>query len=255
MAQAEYAAAAQATQKRQDAAIDDGNLDHEGGAADDLSEREIVRRLRYRNEPIKLFGETSVDTLKRLRKLELLDPDYNPDRQRNDLQAALLNVDEEELRELAEQGNDVSLLKKSAERETRTFADMRALFDGVTARDVDQSCRVLRSTLKFLLRMWEQDLGDRPVSLKRSAEGKRGLATFKQNLEYIKPLLKFLKKRVCWQPLLFLPFSLPPSFASLSLSLFIYFTSLFALFLYIFPFSFSLCGCISPFLFSNSFLP
>jgi hypothetical protein len=59
-------------------------------AADDRG-----RRLRYRAELIALVGESPVDTLKRLCKLlEVLEPDFNPERQSNDYQAATMNVDE-----------------------------------------------------------------------------------------------------------------------------------------------------------------
>lgn len=36
-----------------------------------------MARLRDRGEPIILFGETELDTFKRLRKLELLEPEVN----------------------------------------------------------------------------------------------------------------------------------------------------------------------------------
>jgi hypothetical protein len=51
-----------------------------------------------------------------------------------------------------------------------------------------------------LLRLWEQDLGDRPLSMRRGPEGKRASATFVQTEQYIEPLLKQLKKRVSGQP-------------------------------------------------------
>ena len=87
-------------------------------------------------------------------------------------------------------------MKKPAQRETRSFEDMKALCATMTIQDMDHACKTIRTILKYLLRMWEQDLGDRPLSLKRSGEGKRALAIFKQNEQYIKPLLKLLKKRV-----------------------------------------------------------
>ena len=38
---------------------------------------QVIRRLRERNEPILLFAETEVGAFKRLRQLEILQPDVN----------------------------------------------------------------------------------------------------------------------------------------------------------------------------------
>lgn len=42
-----------------------------------LPRSEVIARLRDRNEPILLFGETELDAFKRLRKYELLEPETN----------------------------------------------------------------------------------------------------------------------------------------------------------------------------------
>ena len=52
-------------------------------AADDSSDvatlprREVIRRLRERGEPILLFGEADLDSFKRLRRSEILEPEVN----------------------------------------------------------------------------------------------------------------------------------------------------------------------------------
>nr|XP_021153886.1 pre-mRNA-splicing factor 18 [Columba livia] len=42
-----------------------------------LSRQEVIRRLRERGEPIRLFGETDYDAFQRLRKIEILAPEVN----------------------------------------------------------------------------------------------------------------------------------------------------------------------------------
>nr|2DK4_A Chain A, Pre-mRNA-splicing factor 18 [Homo sapiens] len=42
-----------------------------------LSRQEVIRRLRERGEPIRLFGETDYDAFQRLRKIEILTPEVN----------------------------------------------------------------------------------------------------------------------------------------------------------------------------------
>lgn len=42
-----------------------------------LPRQEVISRLRDRNEPILIFGESELDAFKRLRKCELLEPEVN----------------------------------------------------------------------------------------------------------------------------------------------------------------------------------
>lgn len=42
-----------------------------------LSRKEVIRRLRDRGEPITLFGESELDSFKRLRRSELAEPESN----------------------------------------------------------------------------------------------------------------------------------------------------------------------------------
>ncbi|CAG9829005.1 unnamed protein product [Diabrotica balteata] len=64
-----------------------------------LPRQEVITRLRDRNEPILLFGETEIDAFKRLRKWELLEPEVNKGF-RNDFQEAMEQVDQAYLNEL-----------------------------------------------------------------------------------------------------------------------------------------------------------
>ena len=68
-----------------------------------LPRGEVVRRLRERGEPIRLFGESDKDVCLRLRQIELLETDTNKGL-RNDFKAAMEMIDQEYLDELARQG-------------------------------------------------------------------------------------------------------------------------------------------------------
>ena len=52
-------------------------LEEDGVAITVLPRKEVIRRLRDRNEPILLFGETELVAFKRLRKLEISEPEIN----------------------------------------------------------------------------------------------------------------------------------------------------------------------------------
>ena len=51
-----------------------------------LPRKDVIKRLRERNEPIVLFGESEIEAFRRLRKLEILEPDSTDRGLRNDFQ-------------------------------------------------------------------------------------------------------------------------------------------------------------------------
>lgn len=53
-----------------------------------LSRKEVIKRLRERNQPILLFGEVEIDAFRRLRKLEIVEPDASDKGLRNDFQVS-----------------------------------------------------------------------------------------------------------------------------------------------------------------------
>ena len=52
-------------------------LEEDGVAIAVLPRKEVLRRLRDRNEPILLFAETEIEAFRRLRKLEISEPEIN----------------------------------------------------------------------------------------------------------------------------------------------------------------------------------
>lgn len=59
----------------------------------------MIRRLRERQEPIVLFGETEAEAFQRLRRLEILEPEVDRGF-RNDFQEAMEKVDQAYLDEI-----------------------------------------------------------------------------------------------------------------------------------------------------------
>lgn len=57
-----------------------GSIDAENSMIDSaqtLSRVEVTRKLRERGQPILLFGESEIDSFKRLRRVEILEPEVN----------------------------------------------------------------------------------------------------------------------------------------------------------------------------------
>jgi len=157
---------------------------------------EIVRRLRSRGEPIKLFGESLQETFSRLRKVELEAPlDVDAARQKNDFMAAMNQVEEDnDQHRIGEDGQ--SAAKKLKQKSKYTYNEIVALIKSDLGKgDSDRDQKVLRHYWKCLLVLREQDLEYRSVEEKESPDGKRATATFKQTVDMIKPLLQHFKKR------------------------------------------------------------
>jgi len=184
---------------------DDGEVDDQIKSVETspaLPLTEVIRRLRARNEPITLFGETALDREKRLRQLEAMAPEPELQKgQRNDFSTAMKEIEGE-----LEVGDDeIAALSKSED-------DLQDADDGVKKSDIDddneeedkreepkdgEKCRedICLHLFKKLIKEWQQELNCRPESVKRTATGKITTATFKQTRRYIRPLFALLRKR------------------------------------------------------------
>ena len=160
----------------------------------ELPRAEVIRRLREREEPIMLFGELDNDAFRRLRRLEILEPEVNRGL-RNDFQEALERVDEAYMNEIlkTEDGDgpqDVALIGESISME-----GLKALSENLSADNTELSCKVILQFVQLLLQVWGKRLNSRPESEKTSVRGKKESATYTQTSCYLKPLTKRLKKR------------------------------------------------------------
>lgn len=175
----------------------------------ELLRAEVIRRLREREEPIALFGEVDTDAFRRLRKLEITEPEINRGL-RNDFQEAMSNVDKAYLQELLKyQGkegdskdvhleeaelsmNDIikfsDTLKKKKSELSDTLENMKEL--------VDCECKLVMQFVELILQVWGKYLNSRVDSVKISVHGRREAATFNQTRCYLKPLTKRLHKRI-----------------------------------------------------------
>lgn len=162
-----------------------------------LSRQEVIRRLRERGEPIRLFGESDYDAFQRLRKIEIQAPEVNKGL-RNDLKAALDKIDQQYLNEVvggAEGTEQDTQHDLKVHEENTTIEELEALGaslgTGNDVRDMD----IINKVLKFLLGVWAKDLNSREDHVKRSVQGKLTSATQKQTESYLEPLFRKLRKK------------------------------------------------------------
>ncbi|XP_059581781.1 pre-mRNA-splicing factor 18 isoform X2 [Alligator mississippiensis] len=195
-----------------------------------LSRQEVIRRLRERGEPIRLFGETDYDAFQRLRKIEILAPEVNKGL-RNDLKAALDKIDQQYLNEIVggqEAGEDDSQNDLKVHEENTTIEELEgtpgsllvrqvarpgqttlsrastgdpaggadeALGESLGKGDDHKDMDIITKFLKFLLGVWAKELNAREDYVKRGVQGKLSSATQKQTESYLRPLFRKLRKR------------------------------------------------------------
>lgn len=160
-----------------------------------LPRKEVIKRLRERNEPIILFGESEFDAYQRLKQVEMDEPTIHKGK-RNDMKAAMDKVDEEYLKEI---------LRANGESESSSN-DVKVVDDGITIEDVHKQsdklgtgnpaidCEVILKFIKLIIKLWGDDLNSRNCEQKRTFKGKLASATHAQTVSYLKPLMKKLRK-------------------------------------------------------------
>jgi len=173
----------------------------------ELVRSEVIRKLRERSEPVRLFGETDNESFRRLRKLEILEPEINKGL-RNDFQQAMSDVDSAYLQELLkfkgkDDLKDVKLAK--AEVNMEDLIKMNELnvqkkaeknpTDEMLKETMEGDCELVNQFVEMMLTQWGVKLNARTDQDKMCVMGKRHSATYNQTRCYLKPLNKLLRKR------------------------------------------------------------
>ncbi|KAJ2782285.1 hypothetical protein H4R18_002367 [Coemansia javaensis] len=165
-------------------------------AGGSLGADEVVKRLRARGEPVRLFGESDEQRRRRLRQLELTEE--TTDGQQNEFRRVLAQVEAgamlDDLRRQARMGDD------EAERRRQKHAllaaqDVSDISPELVRTDMERLHSLVYVYLKRLLYEWDDYLAGRPEDERRSPEGKMAAATQRQSAEYLKPLFRSLKQR------------------------------------------------------------
>uniref|UniRef100_A0A673XJA9 Pre-mRNA-splicing factor 18 n=1 Tax=Salmo trutta TaxID=8032 RepID=A0A673XJA9_SALTR len=138
-----------------------------------LSRQEVIRRLRERGEPVRLFAESDYEAFQRLRKIEILAPEVNKGL-RNDLKAAMDKIDAQYLNEIVGGTGEPG--------EVDTQFDLRVHEADTTIEELE-------------VHIVDIDLNGREDHVKRSVQGKLASATQKQTESYLKPLFRKLRKK------------------------------------------------------------
>lgn len=201
-----------------------------------MSNEDAIRRLRAKGQPIRLFGESDKDRRLRLRALELIEENDAKEGGGglNDFKRVLAGMDEDidakeaEKRMLNAKGStpnpdsdatgDAKGKKADKSGKSKESKPQEVLDLGLIQRDPNALYPLVYRALKDVLNEWGQAMDEREgvlfISLnvetpfadsafgftdhvKRSTQGKLAAATQVSSAEYLKPLFRMLKQRVC----------------------------------------------------------
>lgn len=166
-----------------------------------LPRPEVIRRLRERAQPIKLFGETDEDSYNRLKQLEISEPDAS-NGLGNDFMAAMDQVNEE-INNSCERTADSSTNKAdvSTTELNTNIEEMKLLInelspsrDSNDERIIAKDCEIISKFLRFILESWGKELNSRSIEEKTSLEGKNLSARYTSTRANLKPLFRLLRR-------------------------------------------------------------
>ncbi|XP_045535483.1 pre-mRNA-splicing factor 18 [Papilio machaon] len=162
-----------------------------------LPRTEVVKRLRERGHPITLFGENEVQSFRRLRRIEIQEPEANRGL-RNDFQEAMEKVDQAYLNEILALGTNNDNEKAHNEDDlddSITYEFIQEMAKTMGQGDRNHDMTVIMTLLQYLLKMWGQQLNSATAAEKNSVKHKMARATYTQTQVYLKPLTRKLKKK------------------------------------------------------------
>ncbi|CAH0583123.1 unnamed protein product [Chrysodeixis includens] len=162
-----------------------------------LPRTEVIKRLRERGHPIWLFGENELQSFKRLRRIEIQEPEANRGL-RNDFQEAMEKVDEAYLNEILALGTQIDTekqIKEDALDDSITYDFIQEMAKTMGQGDKNHDMNVILALLQFLLKLWGQQLNSATGAEKTAVKHKMTRATFTQTQVYLKPLVRKLKKK------------------------------------------------------------
>ncbi|CAH2266101.1 jg11105 [Pararge aegeria aegeria] len=162
-----------------------------------LPRAEVIRRLRERAHPIMLFGESDLQSFKRLRRIEIQEPEANRGL-RNDFQEAMDKVDQAYLNEILALGTQNEREKPQNEDDlddSVTYEFIQEMAQTMGQGDRNHDMNVIMILLQFLLKLWGQQLNSGTSTEKTAIKHKMTRATYTQTQVYLKPLMRKLKKK------------------------------------------------------------
>lgn len=186
-----------------------------------ISNEETIRRLRAKGQPIRLFGEADKDRRLRLRALELIEEKgHERVGGQNDFRKALEDVESAERLMRDRNANSTAGDEDKGKKKDGSASgesEIAVIDLALIKTDPDKLYPVIYYALKRVLKEWGESMAERPGKIlthslrlsfipsltrpsehvKRTRQGMLAAATQVQSAEYLKPLFKLIRSRVC----------------------------------------------------------
>ena len=159
-----------------------------------LPRDEVIRRLRERLEPILLYGESENDAQKRLRSIEVNEPD-KIEGIRNDFKDAMDRVEKVSDAETAQGSSSKGASESDLYVTNISYEELKDLMKDANKGEFDADVKIVIEFIKYFMTKWAKTLETRPEDEKLSVMGKRETGIHAQTRTYLKPLLKLIKKQ------------------------------------------------------------
>lgn len=159
----------------------------------------MIRRLRDRAQPIRIFGETDEDAYLRLKQLEISEPDMS-NGMGNDFMVAMDKVNAEISNTCGQSDPNKNSTDVSTTNSQTDIDEMRILINELSPSNssigdvISKDCEIISKFLRFILDSWGHELNSRPIEEKTSQAGKNISARYTTTKANLKPLFKLLKK-------------------------------------------------------------
>ncbi|KAI8621990.1 Prp18 domain-containing protein, partial [Chytriomyces sp. MP71] len=162
-------------------------------AAHRIPEADLIARFRARGVPIRLFAETYVMRVARLKALE--STEERSEGQQNDFRALLAKADAGIERDLLNKqaeglGNRDDVKKRELEAALEKI-DTHAIGRKLMDQDPEKNRYLIGAYFKKILFIWEQKLNERDDAEKRTTQGRLALATRAQTVRFFRLPISF----------------------------------------------------------------
>ena len=158
-------------------------------SAPPLNVAEVVRRLRAVGEPATLFGEGPRERYARLREVELA---------REEGSGGQRNVFQTKLREIQAQDADAEVLRYvGADVPQLKRMEKPGILEGNAEgkRGASEKEDYVHGRIRDYMALWQKEIEAAPVESRRTSKGRVAAVTYEQTKEWLKPLIKLLRKR------------------------------------------------------------
>ncbi|KAL7750411.1 hypothetical protein RI367_004185 [Sorochytrium milnesiophthora] len=173
------------------------DADEDNEAIFNMPVQDVIRRLRSKGQPIRLFGESDRDRILRLRHLEANQDDTRV--RGNEYRDQLARTEQGLQREILEGAASTDERKKRrqdlASILSRPEYDPALITPDLFNSDPDRCYILVYVYIRQLLDAWEAELNDRPDHEKRSTAGKLEHTKYVQTKDNLKPFFRLLKKK------------------------------------------------------------